>query len=293
MGYMHIDNLYKAQDILEFRKCYVMEKIHGTSAHVSYTHKGKLKFFSGGAKHENFVKIFDQEALEDAMKENLNNHPNVERITVYGEAYGGKMQKMSETYGKILKFVAFEVRCDRIWLHVPDAHKVVRNLGLDFVDYHLISTNIDRLDDYLYADSIQAIKNGQGAGRMREGIVLRPPFEVTKNDGSRIIAKYKRSEFSERQREPKVFDPNKQKILKAAQDIANEWCTSMRLDHVLDQFENPNMKDTGKIIKAMIADIEREAKGEIVPSKEARKAIGKKTVELFEAKLKSSLVSPS
>lgn len=31
MGYLHIDNLYKpvAQDILLFKKCYALEKIHG------------------------------------------------------------------------------------------------------------------------------------------------------------------------------------------------------------------------------------------------------------------------
>lgn len=36
MGYMHIDNLYKNQDMLIFRECYALEKIHGTSAHVSW-----------------------------------------------------------------------------------------------------------------------------------------------------------------------------------------------------------------------------------------------------------------
>jgi hypothetical protein len=30
MGYLHIDNLYKSQDILLFKRCYALEKIHGT-----------------------------------------------------------------------------------------------------------------------------------------------------------------------------------------------------------------------------------------------------------------------
>ena len=37
MGYRHIDNLYKDQRILLFRECFALEKIHGTSAHVSWT----------------------------------------------------------------------------------------------------------------------------------------------------------------------------------------------------------------------------------------------------------------
>lgn len=35
MAYMHIENLYANQTILESKECYAMEKIHGTSAHIS------------------------------------------------------------------------------------------------------------------------------------------------------------------------------------------------------------------------------------------------------------------
>ena len=51
MGYLHIDNLYKNQDILMFKECYAMEKIHGTSAHVSFKavpdQQATVGFFSG------------------------------------------------------------------------------------------------------------------------------------------------------------------------------------------------------------------------------------------------------
>ena len=63
MSYMHISNLYRERDILLFKECYAMEKIHGTSAHISFTPSLKpgteqLNFFSGGEKHENFIKLF-------------------------------------------------------------------------------------------------------------------------------------------------------------------------------------------------------------------------------------------
>lgn len=48
MAYLHIENLYKARDIMLFRECYAMEKIHGTSAHVGWN--GSLYFFSGGGR---------------------------------------------------------------------------------------------------------------------------------------------------------------------------------------------------------------------------------------------------
>ena len=73
MAYLKIPNLYKDQTILMFQECYAMEKIHGTSAHISYkplvehrkTDKKHLTFFSGGVKYENFVKLFNEAKLNN------------------------------------------------------------------------------------------------------------------------------------------------------------------------------------------------------------------------------------
>ena len=35
MAYLHIDNLYKNQEILMFKECYALEKIHGTSGTIT------------------------------------------------------------------------------------------------------------------------------------------------------------------------------------------------------------------------------------------------------------------
>ena len=96
MGYRHIDNLYKDQTTLMFKEVYALEKLHGTSAHVSFK-DGNLHFFSGGEKHENFLKVFDQELLLQKFQEL--GHPEV---VVFGEAYCGKQQGMSATYVKEL-----------------------------------------------------------------------------------------------------------------------------------------------------------------------------------------------
>ena len=104
MAYLSIDNLYKAQTILLFKECYALEKIHGTSAHITYR-ENQLTFFSGGSSHENFVKLFDRDKLLEKFIQ-----IGQTDIVVYGEAHGGKMQGMRETYGNELKFVAFEVK---------------------------------------------------------------------------------------------------------------------------------------------------------------------------------------
>ena len=85
-------------------------------------------------------------------------------------------------------------------------------------------------------------------------------------------------------------DPAKLAVLDAAEDIANEWVTPTRLQHVLDKLEQGiGLDRTKDVIAAMVEDVTREGKGEIVDSKDARKAIGKKAAELFRKHVQGSL----
>ena len=191
MGYLHIQNLYKDQTILMFRECYALEKIHGTSAHVSWN-EGRLGFFSGGEPYERFKKLFDEPALTAAF-ERLG-HP---KIIVYGEAYGGKQQGQSHRYGPALKFVAFDVQIGEHWLIIPSAADIVETLGLEFVHYAKVSTDLAALDAERDAPSVQAVRNGVAGAQTREGIVLHPLIELTGRTGERIVAKHKRDEERE------------------------------------------------------------------------------------------------
>lgn len=284
MSYLHIGNLYKSREILSFKTCYAMEKIHGTSAHIAWK-DGQLKFFSGGCKHGDFIMLFNHEEL--ATKFTEIGQPD---ITVFGEAYGGKLMKMKDTYGLNLRFVAFEVKIFDAWLAVPQAEGIVKQLNLDFVFWKEVTTDLPTLDVERDADSVQAVKCGCGDGKKREGVVLRPPFEVRLNNGDRIIAKYKRDDFQET-KTPRSADKDKFEVLRGAEAIANEWVTEMRLTHILDAFPDAGIEKTGDIIKAMIDDVAREAKGEIVDSQGVGKAISRKTAVMFKQRLKNSLAN--
>lgn len=287
MGYMHIDNLYKCKgEILEFKEVYALEKVHGTSAHVSFK-EGRLHFFSGGEKHENFLNLFDQEKLLSSFQE-----LGQDEVVVFGEAYGGKQQGMSLTYGKELCFIAFEVKIGNSWLSVDRADKVATKLGFEFVPYEKVICEIEVLVNERDRPSRVAKRRGILEDRPSEGIVIRPPFEVRLNGGDRLIAKFKRDDFSERKSkaDTKTIDPEKLKVLENAKEIAEEWVTPIRLEHVLDKLpQGLDMEDVPLLIKAMQEDVIREAGDEIVPSKEALKAIGSRAVKLFTDKLKSSL----
>lgn len=289
MAYMHIENLYRNRDILMFREAYALEKIHGTSAHLSWNN-GKLCFFSGGESYDLFVRLFDKESLAASFTEHFG---EASKVIVYGEAYGGKCQGMRKTYGDNLKFIAFEVLVgEYCFLNVPDAEGVARSLGLEFVDYVRVNTEIATLDYWRDLPSAQAVRNGITEERPREGIVLRPIIEVRKNNGARIIAKHKTEAFQETKTPRSLADDaDKLAVLTIASEIADEWCTPMRLLHILQRFSaDINVESTGQVIAAMMEDIEREGAGEIAFSKEARRQISRKTAVLFKQHIKHNLI---
>jgi hypothetical protein len=276
MGYLHIQNLYQNKDILMFKECYALEKIHGSSAHVSLKNN-QIHYHSGSESNERFVKLFPPD-LKDKME--LYGYD----VVVYGEVYGSKCQGMKDTYGNELKFIVFDIEVSGIWLNVPEAEAMAKNLGLEFVYYERVSTDLAALDAQRDADSVQAERNGMGKGKKREGIVLRPLIECNKADGTRIIAKHKRDDFRETA-SPRVIG-TEPKVLSGGYAIANEWVTTMRLQHVLDKIPGHNMSMMSKILAAMHEDIFREGKAEIIDSKEARSAINKRTVALYKEYLK-------
>lgn len=296
MGYAHIDNLYKNANIRMFRECFAMEKVHGTSAHVRLRKVVNIDlpdigveviYYAGGASHDSFVKVFDEPALKAAFLA----VPELTDVTVYGEAYGGKLQGMSDTYGKQLRFIAFDVLIGERWLSVESADLMAQKLGFEFVPYERISTDQAALDAERDRPSRVAVRRGITEPKISEGVVLRPVVEVTLNNGTRICAKHKRVEFSERaSKKDTVADPGKLEVLKKADEIAKEWVTTMRLQHVTDKLAAAEgrpleMKDTGNVIRAMVEDVTREGAGEIEMSKEAERAIGTAASKLFRTAL--------
>lgn len=294
MGYLHIDNLYKNQTILLFRRCYALEKVHGTSAHLRFnraevdehgdTQPARLTFFAGGEKHERFVNLFDRDLLLQRF-EALGFH----EVTVFGEAYGGKQQGMRATYGDELAFIVFDVRVgkDR-WLNVPEMAKTAETLGLESVPYEEVSTELVELDARRDAPSEVAVRRGTGSDKRREGVILRPLVEMLDVHGNRIITKHKQEAFSERASPQKIVDPSQLKVLEEANAIADEWVTPMRLTHVLDKLGNPSdISATPAVLSAMQEDVYREASKEIVESKAASAAIAKRAAKFFHERIKS------
>ena len=287
----HIENLYRpeAQDILLFKEVYALEKIHGTAAGITFNPlTDTISFSSGGESHEKFVSLFNQEQLLAAFMDL--GIPNDKTLRIYGEAYGGKQQGMSETYGTSLKFIVFDIQLGERWYNVPEAADIARKLMLDFVPYVKINTSLQEIDAQRDAMSVVAMRNGITTPREREGVVLRPLIELTKSNGSRIICKHKGDKFRETASPRVVEDPAKLKVLEDAEKIAFEWVTMTRLEHVLQKLPGLyKIESMPIVLKSMVEDITREAKGEIVDNEIVRKAISKKTAVMFKDYLKSKI----
>lgn len=268
-----------------------MLKLDGTSAHVSYNN-GNLHFFGGCVKQNTFESLFNKEELLEKLQElGYYKNPNMDsstKVTVFGENVGGSVQGLSKRYGPSVQFVAFEVKIGDTWLNVLDAKDVCDKLGIEFVDFWEVDTDLKTLDSLRDGLDTYALKHGFGE-HPSEGIVIRPLKEFTLNNGERVIAKHKKDTERET-KTPRVVDLEKQKILDDAQAVAEEFVVPKRLEHVLQKLQVAlDVSQIPAIIRGMIEDVKLESVGEVVWSKEVEKAIGTKTALLVKQVCKESL----
>lgn len=304
MGYKKITNLQIDHPLFLFKEVVAAEKIHGTSAHLTFTHtdeKGwEVRLFSGGVKHADFQFMMNTryklstEVLAKVAA--LTSSQDIQKITIYGEAYGGRCQNMGDVYGPA-NFVAFEV-CKEVpgaegprecWMEITRAARFVESLGLPFVFFERGPANLEWLDAQRNRPSEQAKRNGMGDDKIGEGIVVRAPVELYDDNGGRLIAKYKRENFRETAT-PRALTEADIKEKADAEEIANEWVVEERLNHVLSALvakghSELTIRDTRLVMDAMIEDVSVEAVGQIIWSEEAGRAIGRRASELFKRRI--------
>lgn len=281
MSFMKIRNLYQVPEVFEV---FALYKADGSSSHISFHSKDlSLSYFPGCAKLERFKTLFNEENLLNKFKE-LFQHEKIDKVTIYGEVYGGKIQGNAKKYGPNIRFTAFDVKVETdynktFWMDVPKAEEIVKALDLDFIPYNRGPLTLEWLNEQRALPSRLAIAPDMPS----EGIVVRPIHELTFNDGGRWIIKHKNEEFRETKSKREVT-PEKQAVLTECQKIAEEYVVNERLKHVLNKTQYRGPEDTGNIIRAMVADIKAEAfdTGEITWSKEIEKAVSRATAQLLK-----------
>jgi hypothetical protein len=216
----------------------------------------------------------------------LMNQNNWSSIKIHGEGYGGKQQGMSKTYGNDLKFIVFDIfvtdtNNSSNFLDIPQAENIATQLGFEFVHYVKGPNTPEWIEEQANNESIQAIRNGMGHNKPREGIVIRPIFENCFPDETRAIVKHKNSEFWEI-KSPRPLG-EKIIVIEEADKIVDEWVTEQRFYHVIDRvLQNKHTKELEKrdikqIMELMIEDVQRESEGEIIWSDLVGKKIRRMT----------------
>ncbi len=296
--YASINNLYKDRRIFMFKKCWELEKVHGTNAFVKYEN-GEITLYAGEQKNL-FITIFNVEDLK-ARIEAYFKRTDI-KVVIHGEAYGGKCQGMSKTYGPNYSFIAFDVAINDKFTSVPFAAEFVAHMNLEFVPYGEIDATIEAIDAARDMPSEVAIRRGCVDGpKKREGVVLRPLTECYDEHGNRIIVKHRIKEHSETATARKLENmPEKLALLQKADEIAVEWVTPVRLQHVLQSVASKmnveptdlKIQDMSDVCNEMVLDVYKDSHAansgeektgtEVIKSGEAEKAIKNRTRILFK-----------
>ena len=306
MGYRKITNLSETHPVLLFKEIYCLEKIHGTSAHISFKKaegKWSIEVMPGGIKITSFMHMLnkryslDTDVLQAVIKHYENT--GVDELIVYGEGYGGSCQKMSSTYGD-LNFIAFEV-CKIVdgrefWYGVEDAARLLEIIKLPFVYFDKGPSTIEWITSQRDRPSEQAKRNGQGENKESEGVVIRGPVELFDNYGGRMMAKFRKLKFGETN-ETEEKAALSTEAVNDANSVADKFVVENRLDHVLSKLAvaipEITIKHTGTVIKAMVADIFTEEGKTLEWSDAVERAITKKTSEMFRARcIKGVITNP-
>jgi hypothetical protein len=299
MGYKSINNLHKDPDVMSTGKeLYETEKIHGTSTNILLTKlpQGEVavELMHGGLKSAaSFAQIVEKFLLLDRAP-NMFSQLSASEVQIFGEGYGGNVLQMGKTYGPEIRFVAFEVFVTHTsgkteWLTVPEAEKVARIMGCDFVPWSKIPSTWEAVDKARNQPSRLAARIfPEGDGRC-EGVVLRPLVETVNYDNETVRAKHKQSWARENKALP-VRGAKYDQKLASVKELAQEWVTVGRLAHVLDHLRARGVactgpQDTRAVIEEMVADVKKEAGVDTQPllTEDVCKAMGRMAAGMFLA----------
>lgn len=319
MGYLHILNLFARKQILNNKELFAQEKIHGTSAHITLqleNDKLRIDYSSGGAAGVPFKSVIDAQLnLVEAEKLVRAWKDHYRKLTIYGEAFGGKLNQMRSTYGDSLHFWAFDLKwtmpetfglppaveglpapTEEVtlpgkegWFDVDDAQAIVRSLNINFIEVVKTTNDILELDRLRDLPSVIAAHVFPSGDKRNEGIVIKTRID---GQGQRDEAKHKQGWASEKG-VAATIDPERQTRIEQGQAYAKEWVNMMRVEHVAghilrdlppERAKVLTLRDIPLFIPEIVKDVRQEAEESKTPlplMEEVDKAIAKEGVRLF------------
>ena len=111
-------------------------------------------------------------------------------VCLYGEGFGGKIQKASSTYGMSQDFALFDVKIGDYWLYRENVEEIAKEFGL------IVAPVIGRGNLAYMVSIAQSGYNSAWGEFHAEGVVARPDVELTNRYGERVITKLKYKDFN-------------------------------------------------------------------------------------------------
>lgn len=163
------------------------EKVDGTNIRVQWS--GAEVSFAGRSDNANIPGPLVEHLIRTFTPEVLGRVFGEEPGTLYGEGFGGKIQKAGATYGGEQRFVLFDVRCGGLWLQRDNVAGVACSLDCPVVPV---------VGGGTIAEAVEWVKSAPYStwgDFCAGGIVLRPRVELLTRRGERVIAKLKVKDF--------------------------------------------------------------------------------------------------
>ncbi len=167
------------------------EKVDGTNIRVRWDVERRFKF---GGRTDNAqipTFLFDRlQVLFGAQQAGASIFADNKEVTLYGEGYGGRIQKAGVNYKGTADFVLFDVMVGSVWLSRANVLDVAEQLNIWVVP----PVGKGSLDDAI--SQVRAGPKSQWGDFTMEGYVCKPSVELADRMGRRIVAKIKVKDFS-------------------------------------------------------------------------------------------------
>lgn len=172
---------------LRFNDWIFTEKVDGTNIRVMWDPATGLSF--GGKTASAQIPACLVNRLNEMFDADM--FPGIfdDRVCLYGEGYGAKIQKGGGNYSKTQEFVLFDVKVGEWWLQREDVQDVADKLCLKIVPTYTDGP-LPKMVDLVRS----GVKSAWG-DFPAEGLVARPQVHLVDRAGNRIITKLKTKDF--------------------------------------------------------------------------------------------------
>jgi len=142
-----IEGDFSCPEFDAIKKWHITEKIDGRNIRVYFEFFNKSVIFKGRTDNANIPKfllkklesMFSHEKLVECF-------PTAEKVVLYGEGYGNKIQPVGYKYREDASFVLFDVLVDGWWLERENVEDIADKLNIDIVPSLGIKTLPEAVD---------------------------------------------------------------------------------------------------------------------------------------------------